>query len=108
LRFAAAPGTWRFAAGLAAGFAIGLVLHFALISSLPPPTTHIEPKVAGQRTEPDRGLYTTLSPTLPPDSRRNLTRNIDWYGFTDKDGVRYLIEGYRENTVRPAVHYTGL
>lgn len=97
-------GSLRFAAGLAAGLVIGLALHFTLLPRPAPQIPHIERVVAVPRTADDAVVRER---TLPNRSE-NVTRNVDWYGFTDENGVRWLVEGYRENTVRPAVYETGL
>ena len=32
----------------------------------------------------------------------------DWYNFTDKQGNKWLVEGLREDIVKPAVYHDGL
>jgi hypothetical protein len=39
---------------------------------------------------------------MDPDG--NIFRNVDWYSFTDKQGNQWLIEGLREDVVRPAAY----
>jgi len=103
-----AEGRLRFAVGLAAGFVLGLLLHFVL--------------VAGDRGGAEQ---TTASPTArdvapwavrpagaPEESRMNypqpVIRNIDWYSFTDQRGRQWLVEGIREGSVQPAAYYGDL
>ena len=35
-------------------------------------------------------------------------RNVDWYRFTDEQGNQWMVEGLRENIVKPAVYQQGL
>lgn len=107
-RIVEARGLLRFAAGLAAGFVLGLALHFALIASSSPQPPVIAPVPTARDTDDSANVYPQTVPLPPPDDPRNVIRNVDWYGFTDKNGVRWLIEGYRENKVRPAVYDEGL
>jgi len=97
-------GHLRFAVGVAAGLLIGLVLHFVLPSISEPQSDPIPPTTVAQNTgdrikieEPDVPRFMTN-----PDS--NVFRNVDWYSFTDKEGNQWLIEGLREDIVRPAAY----
>lgn len=101
-------GWLRFAAGLAAGLIIGLMLHFVLplistTQSLDVPA-NIVAKNANNRMDAEQQTYP--QPLINPAG--NSLRNVDWYSFTDKQGNQWLIEGLRENTVRPAVYYGDL
>jgi hypothetical protein len=108
LSFGAGHGRWRFAAGLAAGFALGLALHLVLTLNSSPRPGGIKPKPIAQATDNYLDVYTQpLSAPLTKDAQKTI-RNLDWYGFTDKDGVRWLVQGVRENKVRPAVYQEGL
>ena len=103
-----AGGWLRFASGLAAGLIIGLALHFTLLE----PSTlqvHAVPPNAIARNADDQPDVQKPTP-LPLQLRdtRNVTRNVDWYSFTDENGDQWLIEGFRENMVRPAVYHAGL
>jgi len=93
-------GYLRFAAGLAAGIVIGLTLHFVFaghsaLQSEPPITS---PVVAGVDDERPTLLL------LPSHPQQNVIRNVDWYSFTDEQGNEWLIEGFRENVVRPVAY----
>lgn len=97
-------GHLRFATGIAAGLLIGLALHFVLPSISEPQSDPIPPTTVAQNTgdrikieEPDVPRFMTN-----PDS--NVFRNVDWYSFTDKEGNQWLIEGLREDIVRPAAY----
>jgi len=90
----------RFAAGLAAGILIGLALH----SSLLRPSADQRSHAAGKVTAKNSDSFRTSPPLLSVNQTRNTTRNVDWYGFTDENGVQWLVEGFRENVVRPAVY----
>ena len=97
-------GRLRFAAGLAAGFLLGLVLHFVLVWTGPKPH---EP--AGWPDGGNRLVHATGQPTgvLPATMRsypRPVIRNVDWYTFTDDAGNQWLVEGVREGTIRPAAY----
>jgi anti-sigma factor RsiW len=101
-------GSLRFAAGVAAGLLVGLTLHFALSSGSTPqgnaaPMNTVARNVDRQANTdvPDLKRFVTT-----PDD--NVTRNVDWYSFTDKEGNQWLIEGLRENKVRPAAYSEGL
>jgi len=99
------PGTVRFVTGLAAGILIGLGVHLFLS--------------AGQSgtSEPERGpIYMVddskneTAPTIADvktvknERPRGVTRNVEWYSFPDDSGNEYIVEGYRENVVKPAVY----
>ena len=93
---------WCGVAGLAAGLAIGLALHFVLSVCSEPKGNEVLPNPIVRDIERQ---YLQL---LVPDSTEDVIRNVDWYSFTDEDGDQWLIEGYRENIVRPAVYHEGL
>ncbi len=94
----------RFAAGVAAGLLIGLALHFALSGD-----------VGGGPNKNGAGLVAdntsngiNVETAAPSLAGQEVIRNVDYYGFTDKDGDQWLVEGLRENRVRPAVYYDDL
>jgi len=101
-------GRLRFAAGLAAGLAIGFILHFVLpfISARQSPAvpTNMLAQKAGNQMDAEQ----IISPEPMTEPAGNSLRNVDWYSFTDKQGNQWLIEGLRENIVRPAVYYGDL
>jgi len=43
-----------------------------------------------------------------PGSQRQITREVNWYIYTDRDGNQWLIEGTEEGMVKPAVYRDGL
>lgn len=97
-------GWVRFAVGLAAGILLGIGVHLALSAGEVPdggtaqPVAMIPPGGdAGRRQE-------TPSEADKNEEGSNVVRNVDWYSFTDDTGNEWLIEGYRENVVRPAAY----
>jgi len=95
----------RFAAGLAAGLMIGVALHFTLLTQSIPQSGPVQPDAIVRNTDDDVDSLRPTLLSLPSDRTQNVTRNVDWYNFTDKAGDQWLIEGYQENVVRPAVYY---
>ena len=98
----------RFAVGVAVGLAIGLILHFVL-TAVPEQQANNGPQnvlvqETGGRTDADMTNPQLVSQNTPG----NVTRNVDWYSFVDQNGDRWLIEGLRENTIKPAVNNSGL
>jgi anti-sigma factor RsiW len=104
-RIVRADGHLRFAAGLAAGFILGLCLH------LVPVWQSRSPDDAAGPTEPSRsvardGVRSDPARSLRSyDASRRTTREVDWYVVTDGAGNRWLIEGVREGKVRPAAYH---
>jgi anti-sigma-K factor RskA len=101
-------GYMRFAAGVAAGLAIGLALHFVLPAVSRRPSSPVSPNTLVQKAGDEKNLERPAFPQFPTAPADNVIRNVDWYSFTDKQGNQWLIEGLRENIVRPAVYYEGL
>jgi len=102
-RMVIAGGYLYFAAGLAAGLIIGLVLHFTLLPNSTPQKNDLLPD-AMMTTDIQRP-----SLLIPPlEETENVIRNVDWFSFTDETGDQWLIEGLRESIVRPAVFHEGL
>ena len=101
-------GYMRFAAGVAAGLAIGLILHFVLPFVSTPQSPDAPAKIVAQNPGNQTATEQLTIPEPIRDPAGNLLRNIDWYSFTDNQGNQWLIEGLRENTVRPAVYYGDL
>jgi anti-sigma factor RsiW len=102
LRIVKIGGFMRFAAGVAAGLIIGLALHFVLLSNQANQIERPASNIVAQNnnTNPD------IQRASMPQTRNTpgVIRNVDWYNFTDDKGNQWLVEGYRENTVRPAVY----
>ena len=101
-------GRLRFAAGLAAGLAIGLILHFVLPLASAPQSEPIPTNVVAQNTNDKIDAEKFALPQLLMDPAGNTIRNVDWYSFTDNQGNQWLIEGLRENMVKPAAYYGDL
>ncbi|MBN1360340.1 MAG: hypothetical protein JW993_07105 [Sedimentisphaerales bacterium] len=96
-----ADGRLRFAVGLAAGFLLGLVLHFVLISTGAQTGSAPAQPVDGWQARAE----TEAAPaTLTQARLRPVIRNVDWYGFTDESGNQWLVEGVREGMIRPAAY----
>lgn len=96
-------GHLRFAAGLAAGFALGLVLHFALVRGGVSVTAPVDPRAVAVNIPVQDATPDALD-TGPVRYPRPVMRNVDWYSFTDQTGNQWLVEGVREGAVRPAVY----
>jgi len=105
LRILKMDGRLRFAVGLAAGLAIGLILHFVLPFVSTPPRPEVPVKILAENTENQTDAEELTVPQTPTDPAGNTIRNVDWYSFTDNQGNQWLIEGLRENNVRPAAYY---
>jgi hypothetical protein len=97
-------GHIRFVTGVAAGLIIGLALHFVLPNA---PITQNESNnqyATASNTNNQADPQTQRLPQYLTNSAANVTRNVDWYNFTDKNGNQWLVEGLSENKVRPAVY----
>lgn len=101
-------GHVRFAAGLAAGLAIGLALHFVLPIVSTPSSDPAGPEVVARDTEGRVEAGQPVFPRYVADPAGDPILNVDWYNFTDKQGNKWMVEGLREDIVRPAVYYEGL
>jgi len=101
-------GYIRFAAGVAAGLAMGLAVHFVLSVAPTPPGEPARSNVLVQGMADRTGIESPAFPPLPSDAAESPIRNVDWYSFTDKQGNQWLIEGFRENIARPAAYYGDL
>jgi len=101
-------GYMRFAAGVAAGLVIGLALHFVLPAASTPKGDLVQPNAIAQKPENEVNLERLTSPWPLSDPAGDVVHNVDWYSFTDKEGNQWLVEGLRENMVRPAVYYEDL
>ncbi|UCD51544.1 MAG: hypothetical protein JSW27_02715 [Phycisphaerales bacterium] len=109
-----ADGHLRFAAGLAAGFLLGLLLHFVLISGEAAPVgrravgTTAREVVATRDMAPTRGSNPGTGQEARTHYPGSVLRDVDWYSFTDRNGQQWLVEGVREGSVRPAAYYGDL
>jgi anti-sigma factor RsiW len=96
-------GEPRFVVGLAAGLILGLGLHFVLVWGAK--TSAVEtmgPVARDVRVGTDVWDQTRLGDG--PDEAGQITRNVDWYGFTDRDGNRWLVQGVREGAAKPVAY----
>jgi len=100
-------GMPRFAVGLAAGFLLGLLLHFVLVGGSGLPSDRNDSMVV-KDTSPQSGGRNGGWPVLERRTPDQVTREVEWYGFTDQAGNQWLIEGYREGVVKPASYHGGL
>jgi anti-sigma factor RsiW len=97
-------GGGRFAVGLAAGFLLGLVLHFVLAQLSETPTNVPSESLVAREPSPAQDGRMVASPGIRRGAPREITREVDWYVFTDRTGNQWLIEGVREGMVRPAAY----
>jgi anti-sigma factor RsiW len=104
-------GGWtRFASGVAAGLIFGLALHFNLLQKLsekfdnPASSTSVVATNLKKLNE-DILLGTQHTQNMPTGEP---VRNVDYYRFTDDQGNQWMVEGLRENIVRPAVYQQGI
>ena len=94
----------RFATGVAAGLLIGLILHLLLPFTSEPQGDPVSPDAVVQNTDDRADVEKPDVPGFMMDPPGNVFRNVDWYSFTDKQGNQWLIEGLREDIVRPAAY----
>ena len=98
-------GGWvRFAAGLAAGLVMGFALHFVLPAFSTQPGDPAAPNAIVRNRGNKAGAEGQPLPGFPIDTAGDAVVNVDWYSFTDKQGNQWLVEGLRENVIRPAVY----
>jgi hypothetical protein len=102
-KIAAYRGYIRFVSGVAAGLIMGFALHFVLPGTPTIPNETNTQFASSQNANNQPNLGGRRSPRFPTDNTRNVVRNVDWYNFTDENGKQWLVEGLRENIVRPAV-----
>lgn len=101
-------GHARFAAGVAAGLVMGLALHFVLPIVSTPASDPAGPNVVVRDTQSEDSFEQPAFPGFVSDPAGGMILNVDWYNFTDRQGNKWLVEGLREDIVRPAAYYDGL
>lgn len=103
-RIAGADGHLRFAVGLAAGFLLGVGLHFALVQDARPATGLVTESPVARETPGRAGSQERTIPVVQPGPSMQVIRTVDWYGFTDATGNQWLIEGIQEGVARPVAY----
>jgi anti-sigma factor RsiW len=99
----AALGGPRFAVGLAAGLILGLGLHFVLVWGAKTPAAEtLRPVARNLGVGTEEGDRTRLA--AGSRGAGEITRNVDWYGFTDEAGNQWLVQGVREGKVKPVAY----
>ncbi|NLH40514.1 MAG: hypothetical protein GX448_01645 [Planctomycetes bacterium] len=101
-------GLPRFAVGLAAGLLLGVVLHFVSSGDIQSPINDGRVATAPERPPVETANLDESWRKLQPRTPDQVTRQVEWYGFTDPAGNQWLIEGYREGVVKPASYHGGL
>lgn len=101
-------GEPRFAVGLAAGFLLGLSLHFVLVRGSGPVVETPSPPRIARAVSPGLDQPSGVAPVFETSVPREVMRKVDWYGFTDQAGNQWLIEGIREGMVKPAAYHGDL
>ena len=97
-------GHLRFATGLAAGLLVGLILHFVLPYTSEIQVNPVSPDAVVQNTDDQIDVEKPDFPGPMTNPAGKVFRNVDWYSFTDKQGNQWLIEGLREDVVKPAAY----
>lgn len=95
---------WRFAAGVAAGFLLGLLLHLVLVSGDRDRTRPLKRPVVAADVGSAETPNARDTQIIPVNYPRPSMRSLDWYSFTDREGRQWLVEGVREGVVQPAVY----
>lgn len=100
-------GWRRFAAGVAAGIVIGMGVFAFLSQRATDSSVPLRSMVAvedADKASPDMPVEAVVPAVLDGD----VIRIVDFYNFTDEAGGQWLIEGLRENRVRPVAYYKDL
>lgn len=95
-------GLSRLAVGLAAGFLLGLTVHFVLVGGSKPSAIDTNPPTIAKNVPANTASLDESWRKLQPRTPDPVTREVEWYGFTDQAGNQWLIEGYREGVVHTA------
>ncbi len=111
----------RFAVGVAAGLLLGLAVHFVPLSHSRAPSTNPSQPLVGVDVPSGRGGQLEMGPQMPnngfgapvvsvrsPANPRQVTRQRNWYIYTDRDGNQWLIEGIQEGMAKPTVNRNAL
>ena len=101
-------GCIRFATGIAAGLIFGLALHYILPLMSTTYNDQAPAEAPKYVKKIDENMLLGETPQIETQSFAQPTRNVDWYSFTDKQGNQWMVEGLRENYVRPASYEQGL
>ncbi len=101
-------GPSRLAIGLAAGFLLGMAVHFVLVKNDRSLIDDTNPPQIVKETPAGTEVLDESWRKLQPRTPDPVTREVEWYGFTDQAGNQWLIEGYREGMARPASYHGGL
>jgi hypothetical protein len=92
-------------AGLAAGFVLGLALHFTLVWGGGPQTQPAAGPAFADDTQPKITGADGVVPVVFSDASRPAVRKVDYYSFTDQQGNQWIVEGIREGVVKPVDSY---
>ena len=97
-----ADGHLRFAAGIAAGLVLSLTVQYVLERSAKSAAPSPRSSQIVQDVRSDTMGQTAVAPVVESQGPGGVTREVDWYVFTDAAGDQWLIEGIREGMVKPA------
>ena len=100
-------GWWRFAAGVAAGIVIGMGVFAFLSQRATDSSVPLRSMVAvedADKASPDMPVEAVVPAVFDGD----VIRTVDFYNFTDEAGGQWLVEGLREDRVRPVAYYKDL
>ena len=99
------PGWVRFAAGIAAGFVLGLGVYFAMSQLSPDKTEPAAPVEIAKNDDTLQRLPVRIKRVIRPKMAPGPTRRVDWYNYADERGDQWLVETYRENAVTTAAYH---
>jgi hypothetical protein len=91
LRIVKPKGQVRFAVGLAAGFLLGVILHFTLVWTNGTTGEDLSRRGTVAIVAPTGEDRVAMNPAAAA-APRSVSRNVDWYGFTDESGNQWLIQ----------------
>ena len=102
-RIVKAPaGLGRFVSGMAAGLLLAVLVQVSMRPVSPQDTTLADSsqQAAARPSGPDRILTRNTADASSP-----VIKNVDYYYYTDENGQRWMIEGFRENMKTQLVTY---